>query len=227
MTSVMWLAAAVCVTACGVLVAAEAHSWKRRRIASKVTASVAFIVVGTSAFVATNRAHNALESYQTLVLLGLVLGAVGDAALLGAGKRAFLGGLVAFLFGHIAYVAAAMLLVPAGAWWDAAGLLALAPPVAGLVVLRWLWPHLGEMRVPVIVYMTVIVTMMIGALAVLHTETVPAPSRQLFALGAALFFASDVAVARDKFVAHQFINRAWGLPCYYAGQLLIAWSVRA
>ena len=23
-----------------------------------------------------------------------------------------------------------------------------------------------------------------------------------------------------------FANRAWGLPCYYAGQLLIAWSLR-
>jgi hypothetical protein len=29
-------------------------------------------------------------------------------------------------------------------------------------------------------------------------------------------------VARDRFVRHEFLNRAWGLPLYYAAQLLIA-----
>jgi len=29
-------------------------------------------------------------------------------------------------------------------------------------------------------------------------------------------------VARDRFVRHQFSNRAWGLPLYYAAQLLLA-----
>jgi len=43
--------------------------------------------------------------------------------------------------------------------------------------------------------------------------------------GAALFFVSDLAVARDRFVAPGFANRLWGLPAYYAGQLLIAWSI--
>jgi len=31
-------------------------------------------------------------------------------------------------------------------------------------------------------------------------------------------------VARDRFVAQGFINRAWGLPMYYGGQLLLAYS---
>ena len=47
----------------------------------------------------------------------------------------------------------------------------------------------------------------------------------LLLAGAALFFVSDLAVARDKFVGASFLNRAWGLPAYYAGQLLIAWSL--
>jgi hypothetical protein len=29
-------------------------------------------------------------------------------------------------------------------------------------------------------------------------------------------------VARDRFVRHEFANRAWGLPLYYGAQLLIA-----
>jgi hypothetical protein len=33
-------------------------------------------------------------------------------------------------------------------------------------------------------------------------------------------------VARDRFVRHQFLNRAWGLPLYYAAQVLLALTPR-
>ncbi len=42
--------------------------------------------------------------------------------------------------------------------------------------------------------------------------------------GAVLFFLSDLAVARDKFVTPGFPNRAVGLPMYYAAQILFAVS---
>jgi hypothetical protein len=42
------------------------------------------------------------------------------------------------------------------------------------------------------------------------------------AVGALAFAASDVSVARDRFVRPEFVNRAWGLPLYYAAQLLLA-----
>jgi hypothetical protein len=38
---------------------------------------------------------------------------------------------------------------------------------------------------------------------------------------------SDLSVARDRFVAPGFVNRAWGLPTYFAAQLLLAASVAA
>ena len=79
------------------------------------------------------------------------------------------------------------------------------------------------MRIPVVGYMLAIVAMMIGAIAVARASALP--TRTCLVTGAALFFASDLAVARDKFVEQSFTNRAWGLPAYYAGQLLIAWSV--
>ena len=44
------------------------------------------------------------------------------------------------------------------------------------------------------------------------------------ALGATAFFLSDIAVARNRFVAPGFTNRAWGLPLYYVGQVLLALS---
>jgi len=44
------------------------------------------------------------------------------------------------------------------------------------------------------------------------------------AMGALAFTASDVSVARDRFVRQEFFNRAWGLPLYYCAQLLLALS---
>ena len=46
------------------------------------------------------------------------------------------------------------------------------------------------------------------------------------AAGALMFAVSDVSVARDRFVAPGFANAAWGLPLYYAAQLVLASTVR-
>jgi len=44
-------------------------------------------------------------------------------------------------------------------------------------------------------------------------------------LGAVAFYLSDLGVARDRFVSKGFVNRLVGLPLYYGGQLLLAYSV--
>jgi len=43
--------------------------------------------------------------------------------------------------------------------------------------------------------------------------------------GAMLFLLSDLTVVRNRFVEHAFVNRAVGLPLYYAGQLMLAFTV--
>lgn len=206
----MTLASIVCAVACLALVAAEVKRWPLARVATKCTASAAFIAVGAVAFAS----HD--SDAARWIVIGLVLGALGDVALLGKTDAAFLGGLGAFLLGHLAYVIAAAQLTPVADWATRAGVIAIAPVLAGIAVLIWLWPRLGSMKLPVIAYVLTITAMVIGALA--------APDR-LFTGGAVLFFASDLAVARDKFVGPNVINRVWGLPCYYAAQLLIAWSI--
>jgi uncharacterized membrane protein YhhN len=75
----------------------------------------------------------------------------------------------------------------------------------------------GRLRAAVVAYVAAIVAMMIGALA--------AHANLRLVVGAALFFASDLAVARDRFVKTAFLNKLCGLPAYYAAQLLIAWSL--
>ncbi len=215
-------ATALCALACVVLVAAEYRHARALRMIAKPIASLAFIAVG---YLASRDAAPGFDSFQRHVLLGLVLGAVGDVALLGSSNRAFLAGLVAFLLGHLAYVIACIHRVGPADALGLAGVLAAAPAAVGIGALAWLWPRLGSMRIPVIVYVAVIVAMVIGAIAVARSNALPAPSRELLVTGAVLFFASDLAVARDKFVGKSFANRAWGLPAYYAGQLLIAWSL--
>jgi len=51
-----------------------------------------------------------------------------------------------------------------------------------------------------------------------------ASGRGLLAVGALLFGASDLFVARERFIEPGFRNRLFGLPLYYAGQLLLALS---
>ena len=207
----------LCVVAMLALVLSEYAKLGALRIASKVVASAAFVTLG--ARFATQGA------YPQAIFVGLVLGAIGDVALLGRSSRAFLAGLGAFLLGHLAYVVAIAYLVTPSGWLGGAGALAAVPILAGGVALALLWPKLGAMRVPVIGYVLAIVTMVVAAIAAWRTDALPAPQRTRLVAGAALFFLSDLAVARDKFVAPGFVNKLWGLPAYYAAQLLIAWSL--
>ncbi len=182
---------------------ADAGGRAAPRAAFKLIASAGFLLVAALRFVP--------DRYGFLVAAGLVLSAVGDACLLGRGQGTFLAGIGAFLLAHVAYAGAfAPISRPSAA--VAAGL---AVAVVGLG--RWLWPHLGALRGPVLVYAAAISVMLWLGLGA---------ARPLAPLGAALFFLSDVTVARDRFVAPGLGNRAVGLPLYYAGQLLLACSIR-
>jgi uncharacterized membrane protein YhhN len=207
-----FLLAGGCAIALGALLHAEAKGRRSQKIVAKPLASLCFLGVAL--------ALGPFESPGgTLLFAGLVLGAVGDVTLLGPGTAAFLGGLGAFLFGHVAYVLALARLAPPETW---VGLPLLGVLAFGAGALRWLWPHLGPLRVPVIGYVVVICAMVVAALAAAPVGGAPA---QRLALGAVLFAVSDLAVARERFIEDTFRNKVWGLPLYYAGQLLIAFSV--
>jgi len=46
-------------------------------------------------------------------------------------------------------------------------------------------------------------------------------------LGAVLFYVSDICVARQAFVEKSYLNPLLGLPLYFGGQVLIAYSISA
>ncbi len=190
----------------------------------------------STGFIATALAAGATDtSFGVWVLVALCLGWVGDIALVSAQRTWFLLGLGSFLLSHLAYIGAFATVRPNAL---VALLVAAALLVPAGLVARWLWPHLaGDMRGPVLAYIAVI-TAMVAAAAGSVTGTGPAlPAVAVLTSGqptarwvwqtavvvaAVAFYLSDVSVARDRFVAPGFDNRIWGLPLYYAAQLLFA-----
>lgn len=184
----------------------------RARWATKPLASLGFVGVAWSG--------GATEStYGWWILAALVLSWLGDVLLIYSDSPpAFRAGLFSFLLGHLAF---ALGFISRGQ--------ALAYTVVAVVVLsgvlipvlRWLGPKLAdEMRVPVYLYMVVISLMV--ALALGTHASHPGLS---ICVGALMFYFSDLAVARDRFVNPGFVNRLWGLPLYYGAQLLLASTV--
>jgi uncharacterized membrane protein YhhN len=89
---------------------------------------------------------------------------------------------------------------------------------AAYFVLKWLWRFLeGPHKIAVMAYVAMMIAMASFAVA---ANSVP-----LLGVAAILFVVSDVSVARDRFVSHDIVNKAWGLPLYYIAQLLFAASV--
>lgn len=160
-----------------------------------------------------------------LLVAALLICAVGDALLAQDGDQYFLGGLVAFLLGHLVYIAL-FLAVAAGLGTGMAtllgepwrALLVLAAFVAtGALAVRLL-PAIGEeLRLPVIAYAVAILAMLAAA------ATLPLP---MVVAGAALFFVSDAILAAERFLLEEGSpysvvagSAVWLL--YYLGQMTI------
>ena len=163
-----------------------------------------------------------LPSYYHPILLGLIFGWVGDVCLALPGQRAFRVGLFAFLAGHIFYVWAFAGLTRPEDWASSIQLVLLA---VGGGAFWWLRPHVGRMLVPVTAYLIVITLMLAGACAVVRNPDLNATGGWVILAGALYFYLSDLFVARQRFVTEQYLNRLIGLPLYYVGQFLIAYSV--
>jgi uncharacterized membrane protein YhhN len=156
--------------------------------------------------------------YRALIVAGLAFSLAGDVFLMLPSDR-FLPGLASFLVAHLIYI---------GAFSEAAGF-QLAPiallPVAAVAaaLLRILWPHLGGQKLPVTAYVVVIATM--GWQALAQWITVGEGWALCALLGAALFTASDAALALDRFRGAFASAPIAVLGTYYPAQWLIALSV--
>jgi len=172
-------------------------------------------------FTAVVQSHPILPFYR-LLLIAMIFCMAGDVFLALRGEKMFLYGLVSFMLGHLFY---------AGAFFHAAGLnrwtvfgLAISLSAGGGVFL-WLRSHLGTMKIPVILYILVISGMVAGAGSLMAADELKLSGRLLAFVGALSFYLSDVCVARQRFLKTEFVNRLIGLPLYYSGQFLLAFSV--
>jgi len=177
--------------------------------------------LASTAFVAAALVWGAADtSFGRWVLCALALCWLGDVLLIPKEQpKSFIAGIASFLLGHVVFALA--FLVRAGDPATLAlGAAAMAPVV--WVLLRWLGPHLGgPFRIAVPAYVVVILAMVVAALS-----TVRAAGQPAILVGAVLFLVSDLAVARDRFVAPEGRSWVWGLPLYYAAQLVLASTVR-
>lgn len=172
--------------------------------------------VASTGFVAAAIAAGAeATAYGRLVLAALALCWLGDVLLIPKNPQIFRAGIVSFLLGHVAFLVAFLVrgVSPLGC-----GVALALLSLPSVLALRWLSPHLSrEMKLPVTAYVGILSLMVVAAVG----TAARAPGWSIL-IAAVAFFASDLSVARDRFVHPSFVNRAWGLPLYYAAQLLFA-----
>lgn len=154
------------------------------------------------------------------LVVALVLGLVGDVALLGSDLARFRLGLGAFLLGHLAYVACFVGLGLPLPTWSWLGLLVLAGTLAAT---RRVLPATYRLdglalAVPVAVYMVVIAAMLLVGWST---------GQVLVATGASVFVISDATLALDRFVASLPRAHLVVMVTYHVGQVLIAAGVLA
>lgn len=206
--------AVFCLFAVAALLAAEYRGVRALKWLAKPAASAAFIGLALS--------EGALGAgaFGLFLLAGLVLCAAGDVLLIPRADRWFLAGMGAFALGHGAYIAAFLSQSPQAKPFVYVA--ALAMIVIAAAVLRTLWGKLGPMRGAVAVYIAIISVMVVASVA-----ASPVNGDYVWPLvaGAVGFAASDIAVARDQFIAQNILNKLWGLPLYYSAQLVLAASV--
>jgi len=185
--------------------------WHFAAGASKLTASTAFIL--------TAYAGGALSTpYGKRILGCLAFSWWGDAFLIGSDSNWFLLGLISFLCAHILYCLA-FFSHGTRSQWTYAGLVGIG--LLTSFIMAWMLPRVpAELQIPVIIYVAVI-TVMSG----LAIGTFGAGGTASIAIGALMFYVSDIAVAIEAFVTPGGLAYLWGLPLYYGGQLFLAASV--
>jgi len=149
---------------------------------------------------------------KILLLVAIFFSGVGDVVLDLGFEGSFIAGLAAFLIAHLWYIALFWLDVEKSRFKFAQTALAIAYPMAMAV---FLWPHLGELKIPVAVYIVVIATMLVFAI---NRGT----TRKTVLVGAIFFVVSDSILALNKFYYPHPAAHAAIMATYYLAQYLIA-----
>ncbi len=186
----------------------------------KGTASGFFVVFGALGYGAN------ATPFGKLILIGLVLGMVGDILLNlrnqfqgGMSMKVFALGVLAFLAGHILYIAALIractsMVLLAAVMTAVVSFLAIPPLMKRITA-----PSQG-LKLFGYVYLVIVIAMFSCAVGVLVNLGMAAVNL-VFVLGAFLFVISDFIMIYYTFGNKIPVLRVTNLLCYYVGQLLI------
>ncbi len=156
--------------------------------------------------------------------LGILFSLLGDVLLMISLDRLFLHGLIAFLLAHVFYTIGFNIPIPAISAWSV--ILAVLIGWGGARVIRRILTSVAasgnvRMRLPIIIYSVVISVMLLSAMIKLNDLSWNAGASVLVALGAFLFYISDVILAWNKFVAPIQHGRIYNIAAYHLGQIVL------
>lgn len=161
--------------------------------------------------------------FSKLLLSALFFSWLGDVFLMleFISERYFMVGLLSFLTAHLFYIVYFSKIRSESASFLRKRPVMLLAVIAYVVELMYvLWPHLGGMKIPVLVYGIVIGTML--CLALWQYGKIRSDAAWLFIAGAILFVASDSLLAINKFKAAIPSGGLWIMGTYILAQYLIA-----
>lgn len=164
------------------------------------------------------------DTVQMLCAYGILVSVLGDVALLGESRAAFLAGMVCFATAHVLYAIAFHLVGRTGLAW-LAEMIVFAMASAAVVQAIWRGVH-RSLRAAVVGYAGVITVMVASAFGTLDGGA-PGSVAVCALVGASLFYASDVLLAWRRFRGDFPHARTLALLLYWAGQLAIALALRS
>ncbi|MFX0072740.1 MAG: lysoplasmalogenase [Candidatus Hermodarchaeota archaeon] len=163
-----------------------------------------------------------------LIVVALLFGCTGDIFLmLENEEKYFVFGMVGFLIGHIFYIIAFLLSIGGNLMsFPMWGLLLILPVV---IILSLTFPkfknNMGELKIPVYVYMVAIISMHFCAILRLAAFDLSCPCFLFVWIGSILFIFSDSMIAVDTFNDDIEISHFHIMLTYILGQFLIAQGI--
>ncbi len=140
------------------------------------------------------------DRFANLIMIGLVVSLVAD-LVLQWDTSLFLPGLLIFFVAQLVYIAAFAGVSRRGSW------VRLLPFAAwGLIALLVLNPYLGDLLLPVAVYIIAIITMMWRAAALVGAQGKSRDFELAALLGAISFGLSDTLLALNRFIWHDTLT---------------------
>ena len=215
----MYILIPACLCIAALFIAQEHKERYGISVILKGLASLCFVILGFL----TSRSG----AGSSTILAGLILGAIADVLLNlrfvypQKGKMTFLAGILVFLSGHIAYLAA-VLPMNGNPW-----ITILIGCVLTAVLMKWLFTKITAekaFKIFGIVYIGAIVILNCAAFAnlIMSYRTF----HLIFTAGAFLFLISDIVLILNTFGPEpRFSLRITNLLLYYIGQILIALSL--